>query len=106
MKYGQRSNVDLQQHTIPAESWPTQGRRTTLGDVRRSGMYVEYICANCLNIRSFDPRVLPFGNLQLVTVMHRRMRCTFCGGAGASSVTRPTSVGPRILTSRQGGGAP
>lgn len=106
MKYVRAPNPRFQGDTALAVNWKSFGRRITLGDVRRSGIYVEYICGCCLSIRAFDPRQLPFGNLQLVAAMHRRMRCTFCGGAGASSMTRPTSVGPQALTSNSRGNAP
>jgi hypothetical protein len=83
--------------TLDARSY---GRHTTVGDLRRTGMYIEYTCSSCLNARSFDPLDLPFGNLQLVVAVHRRMRCSFCGAKGDSSTSRPSTVRPAPTTPR------
>lgn len=89
MKHTQRFASFLQQPTAPVSL--ARGRRVTLGDVRASGLFVEYLCGSCLRARLFDPRELPFGDLQLIAALHRRMRCGFCGGQGESSMTRPVS---------------
>ena len=60
----------------------------TIGDLRRSGGALEYCCSRCGGTRVFDPDQLPFGNLQSIATVHRRMHCSRCGEQGAGSFTR------------------
>ncbi len=63
----------------------------TVGDLRRAGTPLEFICNHCSVSRLFDPFTLPFGNLQNVATAHRRMRCSFCGHTGEGAFTRAAS---------------
>ncbi|MBK8084939.1 MAG: hypothetical protein IPK28_14570 [Devosia sp.] len=63
-------------------------RHVTIGDLRRGGALLEFVCSRCGDSRLFDPATLPFGNLQAVATAHRRMHCSVCGWQGAGSFTR------------------
>jgi hypothetical protein len=73
----------------------------TIGDLRRSGGALEYCCSRCGGTRLFSPASLPFGNLQSVATVHRRMHCSLCGEQGAASFTRAwfRHPGPDVLDS-------
>jgi len=60
----------------------------TMGDLRRCGGAVEYCCSRCGGTRLFDAHQLPFGDLQSIATVHRRMHCSQCGEQGAGSFTR------------------
>jgi hypothetical protein len=60
----------------------------TIGDLRRAGRMLEFVCSHCSIGRLFDPYLLPFGDLQSVAKARRRMRCSFCGCDGDGSFTR------------------
>jgi hypothetical protein len=71
---------------------PSGARRLlleTLGDLRRTGIMLEFTCPRCAVTRLFDPCVLPFGDLQGIATVGRRMHCSFCGSEGDGAFTRP-----------------
>lgn len=63
-------------------------RATTIGDLRQMGGKLEFLCTRCSVARVFDPSTLPFGDAQLITTVHRRMRCSTCGWSGEGSISR------------------
>ena len=90
-----RHGLGLEIETIPTTS---QLRMITVGDLRRSRTLLRFTCARCAGTRLFDPFQLPFGNLQPILTINRRMKCSVCGWDGESSACRPDSSATAMTT--------